>query len=155
MTSPAKDPPPCLIRIDKEGRLFHQGAPMIHPGINALLLEHLTRDDEGRYIIEFEGQRCWVEVEDAPLMVQRVDVEAADGQILLTLSHGGQEPLDPEQVWIDEANVVYTQVRHGRLPAKFSRPAYYQLAALITETPAGFGLELRGRVYTLRSGRPA
>jgi hypothetical protein len=152
--TPATDPdlPPCLIYIDPDGRLFHQGAEMVHRGLNALLLAHLGRDGQGRFIIEFHGQRCYVEVEDAPLAVWRVS--AAGEEIRLLLSDGQEELLDPEKLFVGPANVMYTLVRGGTIPARFTRPAYYQVAEFVEETDGDFALRCRGRRWPLRAGRP-
>lgn len=147
------DLPPCLILIDKEGRMFHQGAEMINQGINSFLLSKLSRDDQGRYIMELKDQRCWVEVEDVPLVVQRVAGDPGDNP-LLSLTDGTREPLDPDLVWSGPDNVLYTKVRQGSIPARFNRPAYYQVAEWVRETGDGFALDVRGRLYPIREGHP-
>ena len=147
------DLPPCLILIDKEGRMFHQGAEMINQGINGFLLSKLRLDDQGRYIIELKEQRCWVEVEDTPLVVQRVSGELP-GNPTLSLSDGSREPLDPALVWSGPDNVLYTKVRQGSIPARFNRPAYYQVAEWVQETDQGFALAVQGRLYPIREGHP-
>ena len=145
--------PPCLIYIDKEGKMYHQGAEMTHRGINAVLLAGLERDESGRYVIEFKGQRCWVEVEDAPLVVRRVD--ALDGQgFKIYLSDEREETLDPSRLWIGPDEAIYTFVRNGRLPARFLRPAYYQLAEHIVEHESGFALAVNGQRWPIGPEAP-
>ncbi|MBW1713178.1 MAG: DUF1285 domain-containing protein [Deltaproteobacteria bacterium] len=153
--APGQDLPPCLIFIDKEGRMFHQGTEMIHAGINSLLLENLTLDNEGRYIIDYKDQKCWVEVEDTPVVVQGVESEPdRPGRFKLALSDQTKEELNPELLWISPENVLYTKIRAGRLPARFLRPAYYQLAEFIEETDTGFALDCGGRLHPISQGRP-
>ena len=147
------DLPPCQILIDKDGRMYHQGAEMINQGINSFLLANLKQDDQGRYIIRLNDQQCWVEVEDTPLVVQRVDQDGHD-RLLLSLTDGSREPLDPELVWVGPGNVLYTKVRQGTIPARFNRPAYYQAAQWVQETPQGFALGLGGKLFPLREGHP-
>lgn len=148
------DLPPCMIFIDKEGRMWHEGAEMIHPGINELLLEHLALEGE-TYVIEFRGQRCFVEVEDTALVVQRVvgQGEEPDG-LSLTTSDGRTEELNPALLWITDENVIYTKVREGSLPARFTRQAYYQLAEYIVEADQGFALKLGGKLHHLVTQPP-
>lgn len=153
MSTLPDDLPPCLIKIDKEGRMFHQGAEMIHQDINSLLLENLSLDAQGRFVIEFKGQRCFVEVEDTPLVVRRVSLQK-DGGFSLSLSDGSVEELNPHWLWISEENVLYTRVRGGSLPARFLRPAYYQLAEHIQETDSGFALLTSGQLWPIKPGRP-
>lgn len=143
-----------MIHIDTEGRLWHQGAEMIHPGINSMILEHIQREEDGRYTVVYRDQRCWVEVEDTALVVQKV-TETEDGRALnLLLSDGVTEVLQPELLWLDENNVMYTKVRAMTLPARFLRRAYYQLAEFIVETDLGFALRIGGADHHLVPGRP-
>ena len=146
-----EDLPPCLIYVDKEGRMWHQGAEMTHPGINRLLMDHVEMDRVGRYIIEFNGQRCLVEVEDTFFVVNRLEarLDPDDGveAFLVTLNDGSQEELDLESFNQSEDNVLYTRVKAGRFPARFLRAAYYQLAEYIVEYNGKYVLVAGGRQY--------
>ncbi len=142
-----------MIFVDKEGRMFHDGAEMTNKGINGFLLTNLELDAQGRYIIELKGQRCWIEVEDTPIVVNRVSANGSDAPIL-NLTDGRTEPLDPALVWVGPNNVLYTKVREGTIPARFNRPAYYQAAELIQETDQGFALAVNNMLFPLREGHP-
>ena len=76
-------------------------------------------------------------MEDTPLVVTGVAHEKGkDGQMQLLLSMKyveALEPLDPESLWVGEGNVLYCNVKEDKIPAKFLRPAYYQLAEFIRE----------------------
>ena len=133
--------PPCLIQVDAEGRLSHQGAPMIHPGILELIYQNVHLED-GVYVLRLGRQVCQLEVADTFFVVARVE-QGQDGLALL-LNDGGQEPLDPASLWIGAGEVIYCLVKGGHFPARFLRPAYYQIAELVVEGPAGFELELAG-----------
>lgn len=147
------DLPPCLIRVDKEGRFWHLGAEMTHPGINRLLMEHVQQDDKGRYVIELAGQRCEVEVEDTFFVIIRVDYvpdkEDAAEKFLLTLNDETQEELEPATLKLGAENVLYARVKSGRFPARFLRKSYYQIAKHIVEKAGRFVLPYRGREYPL------
>jgi hypothetical protein len=84
-------------------------------------------------------QRCYLEVEDTPLVITGV-LHTAEregdkpGQLLLAIKHlETPEPLDPASLWIGEQNVLYCRVMDDGIPARFLRPAYYQLAEFIHE----------------------
>jgi hypothetical protein len=84
-------------------------------------------------------QRCYLEVEDTPLVITGVlHTAEREGdkpeQLLLAIKHlETRESLDPESLWIGEQNVLYCRVMEGEIPARFLRPAYYQLAEFIQE----------------------
>jgi len=146
--------PPCLIFVDKEGKWYHEGAEISHRPIFLWLIQNLEKDDQGNFIVHLNNQKCVLEVEDTPLVVQRVDWAAADpdgaGQLILTLNDERQEALDPESLWLGRENVLYCLVKDGRIPARFLRAAYYQIANYIDEDEKGtFFLLLNEKKYPL------
>jgi hypothetical protein len=154
--------PPCMIHIDREGDWHHRGSLMHRDDIVSYLCKHLSRDaPTGLYIIQLGKQRCFLEVEDTPLVVTRVSTRERDpasepAELLLTVKHlEGIEMLDPHTLWIGEGNVLYCTLTDKSLPARFTRPAYYQLAAFVHEDreQGGFYLNLRGeRFYIEQRG---
>ena len=146
-----KDLPPCMIFIDKEGRWFHKEAEMVHREIIEHFYRHMEMDADGRIIINWRGDRCYVEVEDTPFIVKRVSAissgHGANESFKLYLSDGEREELLPESLRIGEKGVLYCSVRGGTFPARFSRPAYYQLAEHIKEERGKFYLPFKGKKY--------
>ena len=147
--------PPCLIFIDKEGRWFHKGVEMIHRETIRLFYQHMSLDSQGRYIISMEGERCYVEVEDTPLIVRRaryMDSGRADqSRYLLSLSDGTEENLYPDTLIVGKGNVLYCSVKTHTFPARFNRQAYYQLAQYIEEKAGAYFLPLNGKEYLIRN----
>lgn len=145
--------PPCLIRVDKEGRFWHLNAEMTHEGINRLLMDHVELDDRGRYIISYHGQRCYVEVEDTFFVILRVDGRKFDdgsvGELDVHLNDGTVETLDPSTLEQNKDNVLYARIKNGRFPARFLRGSYYQLAEYVIEKNGRYVLPLGGREYIL------
>lgn len=150
---PTSDIPPCLIFIDKEGRWFHKGAEMIHRETIRLFYDHMSMDPMGRYIIDWAGERCYVEVEDMAFVVRGVTPNGIEGEGLhgfqLLLSDDTMEDLQPETLSVGKDHVLYCQVK-GRFPARFSRPAYYQLAVHIEEEAGAYYLPFQGMKYWIR-----
>jgi uncharacterized protein len=142
---------PCFIFIDKEGRWFHEGAEMIHRDIIRFFYDHMELDGSGRYLIHWEEERCLLDVEDTAFVVQKADFREHEGlqEIQLFLSDDTREPLLPETLFVGKANVLYCMVKQGRFPARFHRPAYYQIAAFVQEEEGGFHLPLNGRKYRI------
>lgn len=147
---------PCGIFIDREGDWYYRGSPMQRADIVSHLCQHLRREESsGLYIIQLGKQRCYLEVEDTPLVVTSVshEVEGKEedrGELFLSIKHlATREPLDPETLWVGRENVLYCRVMEDRIPARFLRPAYYQLAEFIHEDieEHRFYLLLRGKRY--------
>jgi hypothetical protein len=149
------DVPPCMIFIDKEGRWFHKGAEMIHRETILLFYQHMSLDSQGRYIITLEGERCYVEVEDTPFIVRRVRFkDSAQGNAsgyILSLSDDTEDNLYPETLTVGVGNVLYCRVKDHAFPARFDRPAYYQLAQHIEEREGAYVLPVNGKDYPIRN----
>ena len=141
--------PPCLIYIDKEGRWFHKGVEMIHREFIRLFYQNMSKDSEGRFIINLDGDCCYVDVEDTPYVVRKVIYEDSDetdrSRYILRLSDDTDEDLSPDSLYIGKDNVLYCHVKDGVFPARFTRPAYYQLAEYIEEKGEAYYLSLNGK----------
>jgi hypothetical protein len=146
--------PPCMIFVGKEGQWYHEGAEIIHRPIFLWLIQNLEKDEEGRYLVHLNDQKCVLEVEDTPLVI--LGVERTSGpeeyeEILLTLNDERQEALDPQTLWLSRENVLYGLVKGGRIPARFLRAAYYQIARYIEEDESGgFFLTLNRKKFPIK-----
>lgn len=142
------------IHVDEEGEWYHRGAKIVRDDIIRLFLEHLALRPDGSWWIEWRGTPCPIEAADTPFVVTRVDrdegADTDDPVVLLSLKyHSGQVLLDPRSLVVGPDNILYCRVFEGRFPARFSRPAYYQLADWIVEDEesARFFLQLGSRRY--------
>jgi hypothetical protein len=144
-----------MILAGKDGKWYHKGAEIIHRPIFLWLIQSLEKTEEGAYIIHLNNQKCSLEVEDTPLVVQRVDLitKGREGQeqIRLSLNDESRETLDPATLCLGSENVLYCTVKKGQFPARFLRPAYYQIAEFMAEDGrGGFDLLLNGRRWPVR-----
>ena len=115
------------IRLDRQGRFWHEGAEVTHQGFRRALLRWLDRLDDGRPILRLDERRyAYVDVEDAELLVlsARWDGDRA----FLTLNDGSEEELDYSSLRVGEDNALYCAARGGSLEARIATPAYYVLA---------------------------
>ncbi|HXU81218.1 MAG TPA: hypothetical protein VN914_07460 [Polyangia bacterium] len=132
------------IRIDREGRLWHQGQTVDHAGLRAALFRWLDRNPDGRYVFRLDAQRfANVEVVDTPLVARSARWQGEG--VLLVLSDGSEERLDPGSLTIDGDGVLRCQVRGGRLEARLSTSA----AAVLAERIEGDRLRVDGRLVTI------
>ena len=147
------DIPPCQIFIDKDGRWFHKGVEMIHREFINLFYQNMTLDSEGRYIITLEGEQCYVEVEDTPFVVRKAlfkdDGRSGGARVLLFLSDETQEDLSLDTLHVGKENVLYCRVKADAFPARFDRPAYYQIAQNIEEGEGGYYLRMNNDKYII------
>ena len=150
---------PCGIFIDREGDWHYGESPMQRADIVSHLCQHLRREESsGLYIIQLGKQRCYLEVEDTPLVVTSVLLqekreEDDQEELFLSIKHlKTNQPLNPKTLWVGRENVLYCKVMENTIPARFLRPAYYQLAEFIHEDKEEhrFYLLLGGKRYYIR-----
>lgn len=144
---------PCEIYVNEEAEWFHCGAKIIREDILEFFYKHITFSDQHGYMIEWRNTRCTLDVADTPFVITRVDrfTEDRDNDaILLSLRHIIEpELLAAATLTVGEKNVLYCRVRDAAFRARFSRPAYYQLAEWISEEPDSgrFFLEINNNKY--------
>ena len=146
----AKDDIPSLpIRIDKEGLWYYEGALMFRKDILEIFFKNLKRDEKGRYLVEYKGDKCLIEVEDTPIVVEAV--VRHDDYIEIFLSDFTSEMLDPSTLYMNEENVLYCSIRDGVFVARFLRAAYYQIAEYIEhdEKEDRYFIFLGGKKYSI------
>src|SRR3954469_4338175 len=114
------------IGVDREGHFVHQGAEVTHDGLKRALYRWLDRlpPPDGRYVLRLDERRFAYldDVVDTPLVARAARIDPA-GTVLLALSDGNEEPLDPETLTVDEAGVLRAWVRSGRLEARLATSA--------------------------------
>ncbi len=129
---------------------------MVRKDIVRLFIENMTLSPDGSYVIDLNGQRCRLDVEDTLFVVRRVEVrEGTDGKgkgFFLLLSDETGEFLSAETLEIGDRGVLYCRVKQGGFKARFSRPAYYQITSYVEEDQGLFYLPLNGLRFPLLKG---
>lgn len=123
-----------LFRIDRDGLWHHEGVEVTHPGVLRNLYANLRADGE-TYHLQVGPRRVPVEVDDAPFVVVRAQVESDAGSVTLHLSDGSRETLDPGTLVLDRRGVPRCRVKDGHFRARFSVAAWLQLADRIEDEP--------------------
>jgi hypothetical protein len=124
------------LRLDREGQWYDQGARVTNPRLAEFLLIHLSKDEDGRYLVVVDRDRRYVDVEDAPyraLGIEVAETGSGPGGLLVRLNDGSREPFDPATFWIDESGIPYCLVRDRAHKVRFTAESYRQLSAFITE----------------------
>ncbi|MEA2014316.1 MAG: DUF1285 domain-containing protein [Thermodesulfobacteriota bacterium] len=153
---PETDIPSLPIRIDKEGVWYYNGAVMFRKDILKLFFKSLKMDDLGRYLIEFEGDKWLIEVEDTPFIVKTVSRfnkdDSENESIEILLSDSTSEMLNLSTVRVGMDNVLYCSIKNKKFEARFSRSGYYQIAEFIKydEDKGSYFLPLNGRMYYIK-----
>lgn len=149
------------IRIDREGVWYYRDIEMTRADIVQYFYQHLHRDLQGNYHIELNQERCSIRVEDVPYVIRSVSMEVAGSDVspqsmIISLSDGCREELNPETVRIGEMNVLYCRVKKNEHEARFSRQAYYQLAEYIEHDPRKdrYFLVIGDHPYALAANQP-
>ncbi|HLC25291.1 MAG TPA: hypothetical protein VJM80_00810 [bacterium] len=125
--------------LDAHGDWFDGPDEITHPGIRRYLYEHLTFDPGQGFMVRNDRQARVVEVEDVPFAVlrttPRLNSEGSSSSYTLLLSDECEEVLDPGTLHWGERNILYCHVKGRAFRARFSRPAYLQLAWRVEEDP--------------------
>jgi uncharacterized protein len=118
------------LRIDGEGRFFHDDQPVEHPKLAAALHTWIARHpDDGRFILTNGYDWTYFTVDDVPYFVRSIKKEGEDA--VLVLSDATEEPLDPATLRMGPRGELYLQVKPeakgGPFDAKMTRFAQTQL----------------------------
>lgn len=149
-------------RVDREGRIYHDGTEIVDPATLRFFLLALTRTLEGRWLAVCQGERNWFEPEggrpdDTPFIVQRLRLTVESGRLRaveLCLAGDYREPLDPATLEQNDER-LFCAVRRGASRARFGRLAMQQLAPYLSDGPDGPALALDGRRHALQRAASA
>ena len=69
MAEPARE---YRYRVDRDGRIFHDGTEVVDPAVLRFFLRAMTRTEDGRCLVLCQGERNWFEAPDTPFVIQRL-----------------------------------------------------------------------------------
>jgi hypothetical protein len=143
--------------IDRDGRWHVRGEPVTHARILAALWKGLEVLSDGQVIVHLGDQWAYVEVADAPYVVQTLGLvgAGADARLEGVLSDGSREVLRIEELELVTGGSGYLPVKDGSVRARLSRGAYHNLLGLVVEGEAGRPeLEIGARRLPIRVAVP-
>lgn len=122
------------MRIDREGRWWHEGRRIEREALVRLFASVLRREEDGRHVLVTPVEKLDIQVELAALRVTAMLVEgdAERRRVGFQLNDGDAVILGPGHPLTMREGVPLLAVRHG-LEASFERPVYYELAELALE----------------------
>ena len=139
------------IRLDAEGRFWHEGRAVLHAGLAAGLHSWIGRHpDDGRYVLNNGFDWTYFTVDDAPYFVRAIRLEPV--HIVLALSDGTEEAWDPESTRVGPDGALYALVKRdapgGPYEAKFTRHAQTSLGPALVDAEAP-AVRIGGRVRSI------
>jgi hypothetical protein len=147
------------IRLDAQGRFWHEGAPVEHAGLAAALAGWIARHpDDGRFILTNGYDWTYFTVEDAPYVVRSIGVDPE--RIVLRLSDGTEEGWEPETTRVGADGALYALVkrgaRDGPYEAKFTPHAQSSLEPILHEAGPDHAAAVlvAGRMHAIGAKRP-
>jgi uncharacterized protein len=142
--------------IRKDGSWWHEGTRISREKMVRLFSTILRKDADGLTYLVTPVEKVIVHVEDAPFLAVRVDrSEGPAGQVLSFMTNVGDlvlaGPHHPIRVTTDPETgepSPYLLVR-GRLEAKLTRPAFYELVSMGEARDQEWGVVSEGAFFAL------
>jgi hypothetical protein len=139
------------IRLDSDGRFWHEGAEVTHHGMRAAFWRWVDRNPDGRWVLRLDDKRfVYLDVDDAPFVVRSARWEG--DRAMMRLSDDSDEELDYASLHLghsaagEASGLPYCMVK-GRFPAKISTLAWNTLAERIDDGT----LRAAGRAWPITS----
>ncbi len=147
--------PTRKISFGKDGWWYANDERIHNRRINVLFSQQLRKTAEGTYEIAIGSDRVAVEIDDTPYVITRVSGDVEQG-FTLRLNDESEEALAPHTLHVGQEHVLYCRVKGQEYPARFLRPAYYQLTAYMEEdsTTRAYMLKVGDRLFPIDSVEP-
>jgi hypothetical protein len=139
------------LRLDRNGRFWHEGVEVTHPRLRQALLRWLDVRDDGRDLVRLDAQRyAYVDVEDAHL--RAVSARWDGDRVRLVLDDDTDEELAYDTLAAGPDDALYCRVRGGKLRARLTTAAVRALEQRIEEVPGGYALRAAGGLHRIAAG---
>jgi uncharacterized protein len=130
------------IVLSREGRFFHEGAPVMHPGMHRAFASWLTRHpDDGRFILSNGYDWTYLTVEGPARFVQ--GVRGQGNHLALELLDGSELLLDAPGLRCDPDGRLWVRLPDGEL-ACFTASAQLAVAPWLVERAGVVGVQIDG-----------
>ena len=137
------------IRIDAEGRWFHEGGEITRPAMVRAFSSLLMRDAGGQHWLATPHEKLSIEVEDAAFIA--VDVKQENGALAFRLGTDDLVLAGPDNPILARGDpdcpALYLSVRHGT-EARLNRSTYGQLIEIAHAT-GDLSVTSQGKTFSL------
>ena len=116
---------------DIHGRWFLGAEPIEHEKVARSFDSWIDRAPDGRFCLHNAINWAFVRIDGPPYFVRSATV--SEDEVLLHLSGGLEESLDPRSLRTGPDGAIWCDVRAGRVPARFDNHAAMKLAPLMEE----------------------
>jgi hypothetical protein len=131
------------IRLDADGRFWHEGAEVTHQGMRAAFWRWLDRNPDGRWVLRLDERRfVYLDVDDVPFVVRSARWEG--GRAIVRLSDDSEEELDYPSLHLNANGQPYCTVKQ-RFDARIATAAWNTLAEKVEDGR----LHAAGRDFTI------
>lgn len=145
------------LRIDGEGRWYHQGRPVERIALARLFASILRREANGDYCLVTPVERAIVQVEDVPFRVTEAEGLPEEDQggfkdLWLQTDLGQRVQVDPEhplRAGVFQGRERWYVAMPRGLSAFLDRPVYYRLAEYAEARDGVWGLCVGGHWFPL------
>lgn len=146
------------IRIDRTGLWFHDGSPIGRKELMKLFSTVLKKDGNGDYWLQTPVEKGRIQVEDAPFIAIRMNVEGTGKDQVLHFETNCDDAMradadHPIRIEIDtetQEPSPYVIVRDN-LEAKIARAVFYDLVDLGVDHEGDFGVWSAGIFFPIGS----
>lgn len=132
------------IRRDARGRWWNDGVEITHAGLQSAFDAWLERAEDGRFCLKNDINWAYVTIEGPAFFVRdaRLEPSADPPRVLVALSSGREEALDPATLREGPDGVLYADVLGGTMACAFDARAMVSLAPWLDEDEGGSFLRL-------------
>lgn len=128
--------------IKRDGTWLYRGTPINRKPMVCLFSTVLTRDDEGRYLLQTPAERGFIQVEDVPFMAVEMSWTGHGHDQVLSfrtnvdqcIAAGPEHPIRVRHDLLSCEPMPYLHIRNGQgqftIEARINRATYYEMVAL-------------------------
>ena len=141
------------LRLDGEGRFWHQGGLVEHARTLQVLHEGIHRAQSGRWATRIGREWAYLAVDVVPFFVRRLEAESdADGARLRAwLVDGREVVVAPPSLERGEGDALFLRLADGER-ALLLRAAQASLAAMLREEEGEFSIAIGSERFAIKPG---